>query len=184
MQTVPGLAVGLGGVPTLPEGKCRGCRQGTEKGLLFAERDTEVGPENLPSAPPPPHPPAPPPAYTLNSKLFHVASESFHPVPDRRQFAGHHSFPSAHSTAKQFYVRYQNLDAILSLNFIHTSLPRIPSSSLLFGKVLDSLQNSLKRPPTWVTVCQVSSDCVSYLCLLLQVPCCSYFSCFLVIHCC
>lgn len=48
MRTVPGLAVGLGGVPTLPEGKCRGCRQGTEKGPLFAERDTEVGPENLP----------------------------------------------------------------------------------------------------------------------------------------
>ena len=63
MQTVPGLAVGLGGVPTLPEGKCRGCRQGTEKGLLFAERDTEVGPENLPAAPPPPHPPAPPPRW-------------------------------------------------------------------------------------------------------------------------
>lgn len=52
MRTVPGLAVGLGGVPMLPEGKCRGCRQGSEKGPLFAERDTEVGPENLPSAPP------------------------------------------------------------------------------------------------------------------------------------
>lgn len=53
MRTMPGLAVGLGGVPTLPEGKCRGCRQGTEKGLLFAERDSEGGPENLPSAPAP-----------------------------------------------------------------------------------------------------------------------------------
>lgn len=54
---------GAGRCPNAARRRSAGAAGGTEKGLLFAERDTEVGPENLP--PPPLRTPRPDPAVEV-----------------------------------------------------------------------------------------------------------------------
>ena len=53
MRTLPGLAVGLGGVPTLPEGKCKGCRRALRKVCCLQKGTPKVDLKIFLPSPPP-----------------------------------------------------------------------------------------------------------------------------------
>lgn len=106
--------------------------------------------------------------YRRNSKLFHLTFEIFHLTYLALSLLQFHSLPSSYIMSK-YNSTSSTWNPMLfhhSPTYICFSFPRILFSHS-FGKLLDSLQTSLKCPTLWSSLLNT----VSYTLSITHLPC-------------